>query len=197
MSDDKIDKLLKLEEMRQSREVDLASLTRDIYKAKENKANPDIIGYLLAAGVAVSATLGVVLAISPEARDAVGRLFGLGPKTANPNPFSKAPISAIIVNEQPQQPSNPQFRTPRYELRPKWSFSGTSLDERSLEEKARREEFLKQTPLARPEPRPPSLLERTRGRLTAGTGGGPGRPYSKEELLELDRKLREREGGGK
>jgi len=199
MSDDKIDKLLELEKMRQNREVDLATLVHDIYKDKK-PSNPgsDWLSYLLVGAAAVSATVGVVLAISPEARDAVGRLLGLGPKTMAPNPSStsKAPIEPIILEANPTEPQSYRNPRPQMLLRPKFSHSGTSYDQESLQSRAENEALLVEADKARNEAVRISQKVAERpymGKLTYGTCGGH-KPYSPEELREIDERAKRRWG---
>jgi len=138
---------LKMEEIKQKREVDLAELTKTIYEDKlkhlqsqtEKKNNPgfDWLGYALMAGAGVAVATGVALALSPSLRESFMKLLGLGGSHIPPQQ-TLAP-QAIIVKDASKAMASPTFSR---NLRPKFSHSATQYDEESRFRKSETEALL-------------------------------------------------------
>lgn len=163
----------------------------EIALEKARKKNPDLLGYVLAGAIGVSAAAGLILAFVPGAKEGLAKILGLGPK---PNPNRKVePI--IIPSEEAMQPQQQQYgyRTPRYGLRPKYAHSATSYDKTTLEAQAHTQAILDRSDAQRNKAVKLSGKAAARprmGRLSYSSGGGRG--YSPEELKKIDRRNVER-----
>jgi len=164
----------------QSHSVDMAEL--DYYKSKalaKKEGNPDLVGYLLAGAVAVAATTGVILAISPEARQSVMGLLGLAPKK------EEKPVMVVQPPANPgsqETPGEPMGYHMTRDIGParlsyRMAHSSTSYDRQTQEQLARdraivtQADLVKEQNLARWRRRNVSLSPPENLRLNYGSDG--------------------------